>query len=406
MIVVLYIGIACLAAAVCLCVLAIIRRGMMPPRAMMFRVVAVGQQGSGKTVFLSSMFHCLNHPSLQRYYHLELPAEDAWFLTGVYAKARDPEEPWPDPTPPGEERMFPFECVGRRDSGPKDRLFGLEYLDYGGEILGAMSGYGERLQALEQSVGRADALIGMIDGHQVLKLLDGDLDAQGYFTQRLQLVTHLMQRASAPVQLVVTKWDLVHDFAEPRDASDDERLQEVVAALERYQHITGLVLGRGQQSVRLIPVSAVGYGFARRNASEPSGFGKRPGATPQHKYVDVPLAAVFIDLFAQLERSLDEGLREQLEAWIRARRWQELLPIVKGALADILHMTPVPALAMGFVDWQERRLAGSPEEPRLRAEFDMTPHERCLRKALQDFHTTMILFDMDFPSSVLNPRRD
>jgi hypothetical protein len=239
----------------------------------------------------------------------------------------------------------------------------------------------------------------------VLKLLEGDRDAQGYFAQGLQLVTHLMQCASAPIQLVVTKWDLVHDFAEPRHASDDERLQQVVGALEQYQHITGLVLGRGQQ-IRLIPVSAVGYGFAQRDASERSGFGKRPGATPQHKYVEVPLAAVFIDLFAQLEQSLDEGLREQLEAWIRARRWQELLPIVKGALADILHSTPVPGLAMGFVDWQERRLAGSPKQPRLRAEFEMTPDERCLRKALQDFHTTMILFDIDFPSSILNPRRD
>jgi hypothetical protein len=401
---VLYVGIACLAAALGLCVLAIFRWRTGRSQAMMFRVVAVGQEGAGKTVFLSSMFHCLNHPSLQRSHHLELPAGDAQFLTGVYAKARDPDGPWPDPTPPGEERMFPFECVGRHDSGLKAYLFGVEYLDYGGEILGPTA-FGEHLNALEQRVTRADALIGMIDGHQVLKLLEGDRDADGYFGQGVQLVTHLMQRASAPIQLVVTKWDLVHDFAEPRGASDNERLQQVVGALDRYPHIAGLVLGQGQQ-VRLIPVSAVGYGFARRYASEPSGFGKRPGAIPQHRYVDVPLAAVFIDLFAQLERSLDEGLREQLEAWIRARRWKELLPIVKPALADFSHLTPVPALAMGFVDWLERRLAGSPKVPRLRAEFDATPHERCLRKALQDFHTTMILFDIDFPSSVLNPRRD
>jgi hypothetical protein len=402
--VLLYVGIACLAAALCLCVLAITGWATRPSQAMM-RVVAVGQQGSGKTVFLSSLFHCLNHPSLQRYYHLELPAGDAQFLTGVYAKASDPEGPWPDPTPPGEERMFPFECVGRRDPGLKDQLFGFEYLDYGGEILGPTPGFGEHLNALEQRVGRADALIGIIDGRQVLKLLEGDRDAQGYFDQGLQLVTHLMQCASAPIQLVVTKWDLVHDFAEPRDASEDERLQRVGGALKLYEHIAGLPLGRGQP-IRLIPVSAVGYGFAQRDASEPSGFGKRPDATPQQKYVDVPLAAVFIDLFAHLEHSLDEGLREQFEAWIRARRWEELLPIVKGALADILHLTPVPALAMGFVDWQERRLAGSPKEPRLHAEFDMTPHERCLRKALQDFHTTMILFDLVFPSSVLNFRHD
>jgi len=367
-------------------------------------LVALGPAASGKTVLLSSMFHSLNHPAPPRPYHLECDAESAAWLAVVQDKVRGTEG-WPAPTLEGDMREVKFDCVGRGESGDRHTLFGIDYLDHAGETLSTERFVRGSLPDLQRYVNGADALLGMIDGSEVVRLLH-DPTQRDYFNRRLRLMTHMMLRAKCPIQLVVTKWDLVHEFN--ADATDDERLASVWAALRSFPEIAGLVSHRARHEVvRLIPVSAVGVGFAEQPDPSSPIVVKLGGGDPAPFNVEIPLAAVLPDLFAQVAGGLAGAQIARLDAGVRelgAR--EELVRFAAIVLRDSL--VPIPghrAVAVGFLDWFERRRPGSQTAPP-RSEFELSDAERCLRSTLYHFHSVMIDFDQRFPSSVLRPADD
>ena len=63
-----------------------------------FRIVALGGSGSGKTVFLSSMFHELDHRGPRRRYCLDTNAEHRIFLSEIYGTVSDTWATPPHPT--------------------------------------------------------------------------------------------------------------------------------------------------------------------------------------------------------------------------------------------------------------------------------------------------------------------
>src|SRR5438094_794424 len=66
-------------------------RGQVP----VFRVVALGLAGSGKTVFFASMFHALSVPRLGRSYFLETDVRQRVALGATYKQVASIVEPWP-----------------------------------------------------------------------------------------------------------------------------------------------------------------------------------------------------------------------------------------------------------------------------------------------------------------------
>ena len=97
-----------------------------------FRVVALGASRSGKTVFLSSMFHSLNFPAPGRSYYLETDARQRVALGNIYSSVSDPAQPWPPGTRTGETREFVFDCVGVDKDDAKQTILRMSYLDYAG----------------------------------------------------------------------------------------------------------------------------------------------------------------------------------------------------------------------------------------------------------------------------------
>ena len=63
-----------------------------------FRIVALGGSGSGKTVFLCSMFHELDHRGPRRRYCLDTNAEHRIFLSEIYGTVSDTWATPPHPT--------------------------------------------------------------------------------------------------------------------------------------------------------------------------------------------------------------------------------------------------------------------------------------------------------------------
>ena len=103
------------------------RRSYEPP---VFDVVALGPAGSGKTVFLSSLFHQLNYQSGDRAYHLETDAEQRIALASVHRDVSDTSCDWPDST--NGTREFAFDCVAVDGDGNRHTMLRVRCLDFAG----------------------------------------------------------------------------------------------------------------------------------------------------------------------------------------------------------------------------------------------------------------------------------
>ncbi|MFB6723861.1 caspase domain-containing protein [Kribbella sp. NPDC056345] len=284
-----------------------------------FRVVALGIAGSGKTVYLSSMFHTVNVPTATRSYFLETAAAQRIYLSKVFDEVSDTTEPWPRGTRTGETRELVFDCMSFHQ-GTKHQLFTISYLDYAGELLESQQAPGSTgLSDLEARIRNAHGLLGMLDGYRVLQFLRGEPAGLRYFRSSIQPMTGMMAGATCPIHFVLTKWDLIRGFGEPADADDNLRLSLVREALLRTAQLQALVETHSWEGriIRLIPVSAVGPDFAQMDTD--GRVRKLPNGEIHPANVEVPLTAILPDLFRQVEQSLDPAVRRQLAADARSR---------------------------------------------------------------------------------------
>lgn len=381
-----------------------------------FRVVALGGPGSGKTVFLSSLFHSLSYRTPGRSYHLETDAAQRVALGSLYRAVSDTSQPWPKGTSKGDTREFFFDCMAADGTETPHPVLRMGYLDYAGELIQEESNDGGRALAdLAARIDKADALLGMIDGLKVARLLRGEPAARSYFQHALQPMFGFMQNARCPIHLVVTKWDLVRDFGEPADAGDEYRLQRVIQALLQYEHIRALVyVHSARQIVRLIPVSAVGADFVDLDAE--GKVVKRPDGHMRPTNIEIPFCAVLPDLFRQVESSLDESLRRELDRAL----WKEIGGDSRALAAKVLARPAGAGLrlalqaALGrdlgteassmFVQWLARPFGESDGEirgKRKHRELHLAELQRLRRNVLDDFTRSVMRLEAALPNSQL-----
>jgi hypothetical protein len=384
-----------------------------------FRVVALGVAGSGKTVFLASMFHRLHVQSPGGSYYLETPAPQRVALSQVFRQVVDTSQPWPRGTQVGETREFTFDCVAF-DEGVKHKILSINYLDYAGELLESEQEAGSHALAdLEQHIREAHALLGMIDGYRVLQYLRGEPDGDAYIRSAIQPMIGFMAGAVCPIHFVLTKWDLVRDFGEPADADDDTRLRLVREALTDAMQIDALAARQGKvrRIVRLIPVSAVGPGFVRL---DPQGnVVKRPNAAPRPRNLELPLSAVIPDLFRQAESALEQSVRDEITARVRSR----LRPTAAQSIAVLVRFLSLPAgvllrttLQIGvgraysdeivemFVDWMGRPFenrSAAVKQTRTEAEREAELRRQLRAEVLKEFDTAVLRLEAELSAARL-----
>jgi hypothetical protein len=367
-----------------------------------FRVVALGVSGSGKTVFLASMFHRLHVRSPGGTYHLETSAAQRVALSQVFRQVTDAGEPWPRGTQVGETREFTFDCVAFHD-GAKHTLLHINYLDYAGELLESEQEAGSHALAdLEERIGQAHALLGMIDGYRLLKYLRGEPDGHAYLRSAVQPMIGLMAGAVCPIHFLVTKWDVVRGFGEPPGAAEDTRLRLVRDALVEGAQIDALAdaAGRPRRIVRLIPVSAVGADFVHLDAH--GNNVKQPRAALRPANLELPLSAVIPDLFRQAEAALDQpaGSRSRPGADSVATL-ARLLAVPAAVLAGTtLHLglgrTYSDEIVGMFFDW-----LGRPAGDVTSAQRQTDVLRRLRGEVLAEFDTTVSRLDAALPAARL-----
>jgi GTPase SAR1 family protein len=377
-----------------------------------FKVVALGASGAGKTVFLASMFHKLNFQAPNRSYYLQTDARQRVALGRIYSTISDTAQGWPVGTREGETREFVFDCVGVDASNAQHTVLRMSYLDYAGELLGVdKEPGGAPLDDLAERIKEADALLGMIDGRHVLQLLRNERAGREYFQHSLQPMFGFMQAASCPIHLILTKWDLVRDYAGPSEASDQVLLDRVIDALMGYEHIKSLVYVHSRnQIVRLIPVSAVGSSFA-----ELDGAGKvvkRADGEMRPTNVEVPLCAVLPDLFKQIEASLDQSAQRGVNAEMLRQMRRDGASMAVTALGRPLRLVLQGALgrdagveaATLFLEWLARPSTeeGALNRARTSLEHQVAELQRLRVSVIEDFKRTVLRLEAVLPNSQLS----
>ncbi|WP_328330689.1 caspase family protein [Kribbella sp. NBC_00382] len=391
-----------------------------PPSVPHFRVVALGVAGSGKTVYLSSMFHTVNVPTPGRSYFLETNAAHRVYLSKVFDEVSDTSEPWPRGTRTGETRELAFDCVSF-DAGIRHTVFRISYLDYAGELLESEQEAGSTaLSDLETRIRGAHGLLCMLDGYRVLQYLRNEPAGRRYFRSQIQPMTGIMAGASCPIHFVLTKWDLVRGFGEPVDADENTRLNLVRNALLETAHLRALIETHTFENrvIRLIPVSAVGPHFAQMD--QQGHVLKLPGGEVEPANVEVPLTAILPDLFRQVESSLDPATRRRLTEEARARRAQaggasldRLLAVPAGAalrqrLHEVVGGSSGKEVMGMFLDWMggasaEQIRATGRTRQQYRAQAQSI--EAARTGVLDEFATELDRLEQRLPASRLSGRQ-
>lgn len=367
-------------------------------------------------MFLSSLFHKLNYRMPGRSYYLETDAEQRIALGRIYSSVSDASQPWPSGTRVSDMREFTFDCVAVDDQNARHPVLRMCYLDYAGELLECEQPGGTALKDLAGQIETAHALLGMIDGHRVLQLLRGQRAGHVHFQQTLQPMFGFMQGASCPIHLVLTKWDLVRDFGEPDDADDQYRLDRVIEALLKFEHIRSLVYVHSKhQVVRLIPVSAVGSDFVHLNAD--GTMSKLPDGELRPTNVHVPLCAALPDLFKQVERTLDQSTLRDLNTAMHRNIRGDMAAIVAAALgrpaAAVARTVLQGALGRGygleatslFMEWMARPLDEKGKrmaQTRNAVEREVAERQRLRGIVMDDFNRTVLKLEAILPQSELS----
>ena len=356
------------------------------------------------------MYHELAAQPDQREWYLGLEFEQDQFLANRYRDLRNSEE-WAPATLPGDQREFDFDCRASAGPGDERTVFRIRYFDYAGEAVGPGNEVPELSADLKRRANEAHALLVMFDGERVAELMSAPSEApppdtHDYFGNEMRPLLGLARDARCPVQLVITKWDLVCPAGATKE-EEDELLRRTGRRLMRYGHIDRLVeahCGRGEQ-VRLIPLSAVGFEFAEPRSDGPPA--KRPDRILEPVNVDVPLCAVISDVLDRLERSLDP-IRAKVDAEIErttdvdlTSAVDSLLKIIAGAVRTALGAYIPPPVVRMLAELMVAAKRGAVQAPPAVENKDLAQPQRLRTEVIVEMNRIVKRFAHDYTSSLL-----
>jgi hypothetical protein len=285
-----------------------------------YRALVLGTEGSGKTVFMASMYQYLSVQHPETGFYLSGTPIQHRRLIQAFQMIRDPDKPWPATTASVEEWNFTCQLRKQIENFP---IFELTYYDYPGEVLTEDQSAGSTiLQDFEHSVESADTWLVILDGERIKAWLDGDRDLPHRKTniiQDLDFMLPYIQDHLRPTHFVITKWDLLD--GEKNSEDSDLVLQKTRDFLMKTNHFNSIVnqLRGAGMPARLIPVSAVGKQFVT-----PTSDGKmikNRGALPQPYQVEMPIVFTLLDAFHAHHLRLTNNQRKVLKRILSSTLW-------------------------------------------------------------------------------------
>lgn len=267
-----------------------------------YKIITLGASGSGKTVFLASMFKALSIQGEHGFYLEVEDREKRKKLNDIYTKIITKDDIWPQGTKYSEVYEWTYTCRVKTPTRSDYPACQFTYFDYAG---GRVTDMNEEDTEFENIVKQADTILGLLDGQKILTWMNGNnkLAIDSFRNQDLLCILKWMQSCTVPIHFVISKWDLLENKYSLKQVRDR------LLSIPEFEQVVRSRNSVGSP-VRLIPVSSVGSGFA---TLQPDGsMRKISGAAFRPFQVEVPLACVLPDgLKAKLSELAEQ--RKQLE---------------------------------------------------------------------------------------------
>jgi hypothetical protein len=296
-----------------------------------YTVIMLGQRGSGKTVYLSSLYKKLSTQGELGFFLEVDSAEKRKKLKNIYTQLAL-EEKWPKATQVKELSEWTFTCQVQTPELPIYSACQFIYLDYAGGLLTDELGEdNENIDSeLEEKIKDADALVALLDGQRICELIRGQKSGLRWSINDLPNILTIMQKTDKPIHFVISKWDIVKDHY---------TLEEIRDRLFQIEEFKNLVKLRTQQKtpMRLIPVSSVGMGFAELQSD---GSMKKTGNLPIPYQVEMPLACILPDMIKKTLEELIKKKEQEQQQDISVKPnlsfWDRLKKVVGGTVKTVV----------------------------------------------------------------------
>ncbi len=269
-----------------------------------YKVVMLGSSRAGKTVLLASMYQILSIPNEETRFSISCDnPEQGGLLNEKYVQIIDPLREWPKSTERADVSTWQFTCNVQTGDLTIYPAVKFTYIDYAGQILTEPKQGQASTKSVQEEIKQADTLLVMLDGYKILRLMEGEKDY--YFVHaELQTLLQIVSQSRQPVHFVLTKWDLF---------DGKFSLEEICNRLLEIEAFRQTLLNRRRKytTTRLIPVSAVGTGFAKPEP-QPGGtiiMHKVKDANARPFQVEIPLACVLPDVLDDQLKRLAESER-------------------------------------------------------------------------------------------------
>lgn len=292
-----------------------------------YTVVIVGPRGSGKTVFLGSMYRKIGIPGELGLY-IEAGDQQRRELVAIYNKIATGEE-WPNATVTTKE--WKFKCRVLSPSMQSYTAFEISYYDYSG---GRVTDPDKDDPDFQNIIDNSDCLLGLLDGQKIYNYMNNK-DSGTFQFSDLPNILGILTKSSNPVHLVVSKWDILESHF---------TLEQIRTRLLEDMLFKSFVSTRSKNGVpvRLIPVSSVGNGFATWNSS--GQMAKKLDRSPKPFQVEMPLALVLPDkVRAELNRLiLQEEQKRSVEVPfnVKLSLWDKVGLFFGGAVRVVREYLP------------------------------------------------------------------
>jgi len=274
-----------------------------------YSIIMLGPSGSGKTVFLSSLYKKLSTQGEQGFFLQTDTAEKRKRLNNIYTQVAV-DEKWPAGTRYSEVSEWMFTCGIQNPSNLSIYdACSFTYLDYaGGRITQEVDEEGENSE-FDSKFKDADALLGLLDGQKISALMRQEKLGKIWEVNDLVNMINIMQGSRKPIHFVISKWDIVEQ---------NYTLEQVRNRLFEINEFKNLVKLRNEAGspVRLIPVSAVGKGFA---LAKPDGGMEKTGKLPMPFQVEVPLACILPDMIKLIMEELIKKREAELKTCVEVK---------------------------------------------------------------------------------------
>jgi hypothetical protein len=263
-----------------------------------FSVFVLGTRGSGKTVFMASMFQRLLAYSEERGYYLRCTDEKLKRrLLETSSKVLAVDQGWPDANMNAIE--YPFECAYEtKPVGAPDTLCRFTYLDYPGGWLSEADPPKEF--SIKKKTQDAHAILVLLDGQKIKDFMD---DVNDNVTSDILLLTSVLQQCSPslkPIYFLITKSDLLDN-----SQYGFEKTQEALFRIPAFWDFVSTQATKSQLRFRMIFVSAVGPSFCMRDVRTGK-MRKLSGGTWSPINIDKSISMTLLDQVRLVADQLDD----------------------------------------------------------------------------------------------------